>query len=152
DVSFRVNTEGSADMITASVSARVHEANWTPLGDAKKSDPGDGRWHLIWKPKKIATPGDAIEYEVQFDDGGPPLAAVPLGKFTYDRWWARVWRENRSAVTGGFAGLGILLIYAGSFGLILLFAPARLALVGSAAGLDSVVKPTGNVAFVWDIT
>jgi hypothetical protein len=151
DVSFRVNTEGSADVFKASVLARVRQAQFTQIGTATKSDLHDGRWHLTWKPETIANPGDAIEYEVQFDDGGPPLAAALLGTFTYDPWWARVWRENKSAVMSGFAGLGILLIYAGSFGLILLFAPARLALVGSAAGLDSVVKPTGNVAFVWDI-
>jgi photosystem II stability/assembly factor-like uncharacterized protein len=151
DVSFPVNTEGSADVIKASVLARVRQAQWTQIGTATKSDPRDGRWHVTWKPETIANPGDTIDYQVQLDDGGPPLAAVPLGKFAYDPWWARVWRDNKSAVTGGFAGLGILLIYVGAFGLILLFAPARLALVGSAAGLDSVVKPTGNVAFVWDI-
>jgi hypothetical protein len=62
---------------------------------------------------------------------------------------AQVWRENKNIVITGSTLLAILLIYAGSFGIILIFAPARLALVDSALGLDEVEKPTGNIAFFW---
>jgi hypothetical protein len=78
---------------------------------------------LTWKPEKLARSGDEIEYQVQPDDGGPPLAmpplAMPLGRFTYDPWWAQAWRENRSAVISGLAALAILLVYAAGLGLAL---------------------------------
>jgi hypothetical protein len=54
-------------------------------------------------------------------------------------------------VISGLAALAIFLVYAGGFGFALVIAPARLALVGGAPGLDSLTKPTGNMAFVWDL-
>jgi hypothetical protein len=72
-------------------------------------------------------------------------------RFAYVPWWAWVWQENRTAVITGLSSLTILLAYAGYFTLTLMFAPARLAFVGSAPGLDSVTKPSGNIGFFWDL-
>jgi hypothetical protein len=128
DISFQLKSDSA--VLPPLIFARVREASWTSIGDAEKSGAGDGRWHLSWRPERIARPGDEIEYQVRVDDGGPPLAALSLGKFTYDPWWAQVWRENRTAVISALAALAILLVYAGGFGFALVIAPARLALVG----------------------
>jgi hypothetical protein len=79
--------------------------------------------------------------------GGRHLLVISLGKFTYDPWWASLWREKKSAVIGGLTTLALLSLYAGYFAGMLMIAPARLALVGGVPGLDSVIKPGGNVAF-----
>jgi hypothetical protein len=63
----------------------------------------------------------------------------------------RSWRENQTSITSALGAFAILLIYAGYFAVVLLLAPARLALIGGAPKLDSVVKPSGNVAFFWDL-
>jgi hypothetical protein len=63
----------------------------------------------------------------------------------------RLWRDNQTAIIGALGAFTILLIYSAYFGGMLVMAPARLALVGGAPGLDSVVKPSGNVAFFWDL-
>jgi photosystem II stability/assembly factor-like uncharacterized protein len=150
DVSFRVNPGGGAAITEARLWARVREAQWTPLGAAHRSDTGDGAWHLAWRPETIAHAGDEIEYQAELDDGGPP-EAISLGKFTYDPWWAQIWRENSSAITTGLAALAILLVYAGYFALVLLWAPARLASVGMAPELEGVAMPSGNLGFFWDL-
>jgi hypothetical protein len=82
DVSFRVKPDDSQEVRAARVSARVGEGGWALLGNATKSEAGDGGrqlWHLTWKPQTIARSGDDIEYQVQLDDGGPPL----VGYFTW---------------------------------------------------------------------
>jgi photosystem II stability/assembly factor-like uncharacterized protein len=155
DVAFRIKPDPNAEVTAALVSARVAEVEWTLVGAATKSDAGEGGWqpwHLTWKPgQKIgARSGDEIEYHVQLDDGGPPFG-ISLGKFTYDPWWAMLWRENQAAVISALSSFALLLLYAGYFAGVLLVAPARLALVGGAPALDSIVKPAGNVAFLWDL-
>jgi hypothetical protein len=62
-----------------------------------------------------------------------------------------LWRENRAAVIGALSAFAILLIYAGSFGFVLLLAPARLASVGGAPGLDADMKLEGSAALVWKL-
>jgi hypothetical protein len=79
EVSFRVNAGGSADAVKVPVYARVRQGQWISIGIAAKSDLRDGRWHLTWKPEKLATHGDPIEYAAQLDDG-----VVLLGTFIYD--------------------------------------------------------------------
>jgi hypothetical protein len=153
EVSFRVKPKPSAEVTAAHVSARVREGGWAPLGAATKSATADGgwqSWHLIWKPETIAHPGDEIDYQVQLDDEGPPFG-ISLGKFTYDPWWAVLWRDNQSAVIGGLSVLALLLIYAAYFAGVLLVAPARLASVGGAPGLDADIKLEGWVALVWKL-
>jgi hypothetical protein len=52
-IAFRVKPDSSADVTAAQVWARVREAQWSPLGAAKKSDASDGGgrlWHLTWRP------------------------------------------------------------------------------------------------------
>jgi hypothetical protein len=152
EVSFRVKPDPSADVTAVHVSGRAREGGWAPIGDATKSAAGDGwqLWRPTWKPETIAHTGDEIAYQIQLDDGGPPFG-IALGKFTYDQWWASLWRENRGAVIGALSAFAILLIYAGSFGCVLLLAPARLASVGGAPGLDAEIKLEGWVALVWKL-
>jgi hypothetical protein len=90
-VSFRVKPDRGAEVTAAHVSARIGEAE-ALVGAATKADAGDGGWqlwHLTWKPKTTVHSGDEIDYLVQLDDGGPPLA-ISLGKCTYDPWLARL--------------------------------------------------------------
>lgn len=148
DVSFHIKPEPNSKITSAQLWARVREAQWSRLGSAIESNAASGWWHLAWKPTTLASSGDKIEYQVRLDDGGPPFA-MPLGNFVYDPWWAQLWRDQKGTIITGSTLLAILLIYAAMFGLILVFAPARLALVDSAFGLDELPKPTGNVAFFW---
>jgi photosystem II stability/assembly factor-like uncharacterized protein len=141
DVSFRVKTDGAEPR--ALVFARVREANWTSIGVAMKSDPGNQLWHLRWKPESIAHSGDEIEYRVQLDDSGPAFF-VSLGKFTYNPLWVQVWHENRVAIISGLTALVILLVYAGGFGFALAVALAQ---AGSVPGLDSVANQAEMLRF-----
>jgi hypothetical protein len=132
---------------------RVGQAGWTDLGAATRPEGGDGRWRLSWKPADRGIhPGDVIEYAVRLDDGGPLLELIQFDKkITYDTWWARAWRDNKSAAIGAFSSAAVLLAYAGAFALVLLLAPARLARVGGAAALEELPRPSGNLAFLWDL-
>jgi hypothetical protein len=153
DVSFRVKPDPKAEVTAARVSARVGEAAWSLIGAAMKTDAGDGgwqRWHLDWKPKTIAHSGDDVDYQVQLDDGGPPFG-ISLGTFRYDPLLARLWRENRAALITALGVLAFLLIYAGYFAGMLFVAPARLASIGGAPGLDADIKLEGWVALVWKL-
>jgi hypothetical protein len=78
-----------------------------------------------------------------------PIPAI-LGSIVFDPWWARLWREHQTAIIAAGASFGVFVLYAGGFLLVLLFAPARLAGVGSAP-LDGIPAPTGNVAFAWGL-
>jgi hypothetical protein len=70
---------------------------------------------------------------------------------TADPWFAQLWREHQTAVIGALGPVVALLSYAGVFGLMLLFAPARLARVGSTPGLDDMARPSGTFGFVWEL-
>jgi MlaD protein/NACHT domain len=70
---------------------------------------------------------------------------------TADPWLAQLWRENKTAVIGGFGSAVLLLSYVGVFGLMLLFAPARLARVGGAPGLDDAARPSGIFGIPFDL-
>ncbi len=85
-------------------------------------------------------PGAEIEYQLRLDDGGPPIKSVLLGKFTYDPWLDRVWREHERIIIGGLALLVVLVTSASAFGLILAIAPAQLAYRGGAPELNAVPK------------
>jgi hypothetical protein len=82
--------------------------------------------------------------------GAIPETPETLGSIVFDPWWARVWRDYETAILGVGAPFGVFALYAGGFLLVLLFAPARLAGVGSVP-LDGIPAPTGNVAFAWTL-
>ena len=63
----------------------------------------------------------------------------------------QLWREHQLAVIGASAAIVVVLGYAGVLGLMLLFAPARLARVGGASGLEDVPKPSGPLGFVYGL-
>jgi hypothetical protein len=154
-VSLRLKPDPGAVITAAHVSARLGEdAAWTLLGGPTKFDDrhaGSELWQLKWRPKKIgADAGAIIEYQVRLDDGGPPFEIL-LGTFSYDPWWASLWRENEKAVIGARGAFAIFVIYAGSFGFVLFLAPARLASVGGAPGLDADMKLEGWGAPVWKL-
>jgi hypothetical protein len=60
-------------------------------------------------------------------------------------------RRRMAAMAPDVEGRDDRASYAGYFAGVLLLAPARLAVIGGAPALDSVVKPSGNVAFFWDL-
>jgi hypothetical protein len=64
--------------------------------------------------------------------------------------WTPLWREHRAAIILYGTPFGLFLLYASGFLLVLLFAPVRLAGVGSAP-LEAIPAPTGNLAFVWGL-
>jgi hypothetical protein len=66
----------------------------------------------------------------------------------FEPWWVRLWREHQIAIVGAGVPFGLFALYVGGFLLVLLFAPGRLARVGSAP-LEVIPAPTGNVAFAW---
>jgi hypothetical protein len=151
EVSFRTKPKPNAEVTTARMSAPVGAAEWNPLGDATKSVDNNGGSQLsqlTWKPSETigAHSGDKIEYQAKLDDGGPPFG-ISLGKCTYDPWFARLWRDNQTAVIGGLSALAFLLIYAGYFAGTLVLAPARLAYAGEAPELDAVAKLSEPAAF-----
>jgi hypothetical protein len=152
DVSFALHDEGPAELRDMSLWGWIGQATPTRLGEPKKLNDGSGRWHVVWNAAVLAIhPGDKVGYHVRLDDGGPPLVPLELGQFTYDPWLARLWRDHQTAVIGALGPIALLLSYAGVFALMLLIAPARLARVGSAAGLDDVAKPSGTFGFVWEL-
>ena len=152
DVSFALHNEDGAEIKNLSLMGRVGRAEWTPLGAPEKLDDTSGRWHVAWTPAGFGIhPGDAVAYQVRLDDGGPALAPFELGSFTYDPWLAKLWREHQTAVVGALGSITLLLSYAGVFALLLLIAPARLARVGGAPGLDDMPKPGGTFGFVWEL-
>jgi NACHT domain len=120
------------------------------LGLAQPSADRD-RSHLRWTPADYnVLPGDTVEYAARFEDGGPPFT-TSLGKFTFDSWLTRTWRDHYGTIVTSCVSFAVLLLYASTFGLMLLLAPARLARVGGADALDSVSAPTGQLAFVWQL-
>jgi photosystem II stability/assembly factor-like uncharacterized protein len=148
-VSFFLHTQNGASKPIASAEARIAQAQWNIIGSATAPSEVDRRWHMRRDPAEIGIhPGDAVEYRVILNDGGPQLAPVPLGTFTYDPWFARVWRDDKStiALVGGL--LTLLAVALAALGFVFWFAPARLACMGSAIGLDDVPKPGGNLEFV----
>jgi hypothetical protein len=152
DVSFPIHNEGAAGFRDMSLWGWIGRAHPTRLGALKKRDDGSDRWHVAWNSAELAIhPGDKVAYQVQLDDGGPPLAPFELGPFTYDPWLAKLWREHQTAVIGALGPIAVLPSYAAVFALLLLIAPARLARVGGAPGLDDVAKPSGTFGFVWEL-
>ncbi len=152
DVSFALHNEDGAEIKSLSLMGRVGRAEWTPLGSPEKLDDTSGRWHVAWNPSVFGIhPGDSVAYQVRLDDGGPALAPFELGSFTYDPWFAKLWREHQTSVIGAIGSIALLLSYAGVFALLLLIAPARLARVGGALGLDDMPKPSGNFGFVLEL-
>jgi hypothetical protein len=83
----------------------------------------------------------------------PRLQPVPAQRehATADPWLAQLWRGNKTAVIGGLGSVVLLVSYVGVFGLMLLFAPARLARVGGAPGLDDAAKPSGTLGIAFDL-
>ena len=151
DISFSVHTGQSAHVNAVWVLERVGDrAAWNQLGRAQPSAEHD-RMHLLWTPGAYnVRSGDSVEYAIQFDDSGPPFIA-PLANFTFDPWLSRTWRDHYATIVSLAVPLGVLLLYASAFGIVLLVAPARLARVGAAPALDSVSAPIGNLAFAWQL-
>jgi hypothetical protein len=116
NLSFRVHAEDGIPVKNVLTWARIGSGAWNALGPATLSEVGDGMSHIIWKPSEIgARPGDEIEYRVQLDDGGP-LATIYLGRFSYEAWWSRLWRDHNSVVIAGLIFFAILAGYAGLLG------------------------------------
>jgi hypothetical protein len=137
----------------AHVEARTEKRDWSPVGlaTAEPMTSGNERWRLAWKPAvDDFRPGDTIQHRVVIYAGG--IAPVPeiIGSLAFDPWWARLWREHQTAIIAAGAPFGLFALYAGGFFLVLLFAPAQLAGVGSAPH-DGIPAPTGNVAFLWGL-
>jgi photosystem II stability/assembly factor-like uncharacterized protein len=152
DVSFALHNDSDVPIKTMTLLGRVGRAEWTKLGTSKKLDDDSGHWHVAWSPAEFGIhPGDTVDYQVRLDDGGPPLAPFQLRSFAYDPWLDRFWREHQTAIVSALGPTLILLSYAGVFGLVLVFAPARLARVGGAPGLDEVAKPSGTFGFLWEL-
>src|SRR5271166_6307230 len=151
DISFSVHTGHSAHVNAVWVLERVSDrASWTKLGCAQASAEHD-RMHLLWMPADYnVSTGDSVEYAARFEDDGPPFT-TPLGRFAFDSWLSRTWRESYATIVSLAVPLAVLLLYASAFGIVLLAAPARLAKVGRAAALDSVSAPIGNLAFAWQL-
>jgi hypothetical protein len=154
DVSFRIAGEHIAHVRKVSVTTYVGE-RWISVGEPTTSPGSDGRWHAAWNPKSYRLgEGNSFEYHVVIDDSGPPLPQFSIGSFDFlppDPWWLKLWHEQHEAVLTALACLSILALYAGIFGFMLLLAPARLAYLGAIPGLNDLPKPSGNLAFLWDI-
>jgi len=69
----------------------------------------------------------------------------------HNTWLLQLWREHQGAAISAVGAIIALLSYGGALGLMLLFAPARLARVGGAPALDDVTKPSGSLAFLWGL-
>ena len=91
-------------------------------------------------------PGPGHRYPVI--RSGAPLQRMHT---TADSWLAQLLREHQTAIIGALGPVVLLLSYAGVFGLMLLFVPARLARVGGAPGLDDAARPSGTLGIAFEL-
>ena len=155
DVSFAVHSLSGPEAREARLEARgvAERAAWNTLGSIMKAETRDKRWHLTWKPADFNIhSGDNIEYRVLLADGETsPAAAIRLGAQQFDPYLSKLWRENSNYILAGLSAFGGLFAYMGVLGLILLVKPAWPARWGSAPVLDDLPKPSGNLAFGWEL-
>jgi hypothetical protein len=150
-VSFVLHSNPWLPIWAARVDARTEKRDWSPVGFAKmERETGENtQWQLSWTPgRKDFRPGDTIEHQIAIFAGGTPEMREILRSIVFDPWWAHLWRDHQTAILAAGAPFGLFALYAGGFLPVLLFAPARLARVGSAP-LDGIPAPTGNLAFAW---
>ena len=148
-VSFLLHTGKDGQKVTARAEARVAHAQWNSLGSATEPSAADHRWHISRNPADIGIhSGDAVDYRVILDDGGPQLAPEPLGTFTYDPWFARVWRDDKSAIVWMCGALSLLSVVAAAIGIQFWLTPARLARMGPSIGFEDAAKSAGNLEYV----
>jgi hypothetical protein len=63
-------------------------------------------------------------------------------------WWAELWHEQNGAVLTALGCFAILALYLGYFAAMLLLAPAGLARLGGASGIDELPKPGGTLGWI----
>lgn len=63
-------------------------------------------------------------------------------------WWPELWHEQHGAVLTMLGCLSMLALYLGYFTAMLLLAPARLAKLGGASGIDEIPKPGGTFGWI----
>nr|WP_249210041.1 YCF48-related protein [Bradyrhizobium manausense] len=109
--------------------ARTGRAAWINLGEARPTS--GAQWTYSWRPSQVGFhAGDEIEYKVQLEDAGPP-AFVIVGRFLFEPWWIRLWRDNKKIVAGVLIATSALLLLFAATTALFVFAPASLAHVGA---------------------
>jgi len=109
--------------------ARAGKGLWISLGEANFT--GTMQWAISWRPSDLGFhAGDEIEYRLQPDDGGPP-AFITTGRFLFEPWWLDLWRDNKKTLIGVIVASSALALLLFGVGLLLVFAPARIAHVGA---------------------
>jgi hypothetical protein len=119
--------------------ARAFLVTNTPSGVVSIGIRGGTNEAMVLEPK----PGHRY---AEIAAGYPPLQSA-----SHDPWLDQQWREHQTAILSAFGAFAVLLSYAGVFGFMLLFMPARLARVGGAPGLDVVDKPSGTIGIVFEL-
>jgi hypothetical protein len=151
-ISFTLHRDPNLPVWASDIEARTPKRDWELVGSATETAGEEGKWRISWEPsEKDFRPGDTIEHRVAIRAGAAPPVREILGHpIQFDPWWWRLWQEHETAILAVGTPLGVFALYALSFLLVLLVAPARLARVG-AAPLDDIPPPTGNWAFVWSL-
>jgi hypothetical protein len=151
EISFVLHSSPWLPVWAIRIDAGTQKRDWSPIGLAKmETVTGENTlWRLSWTPtKKDFRRSDTIRHQIVISAGSIPEMREMLGSIVFDPWWARLWRDHQTAVLAVCAPFGLFALYTSGFLLVLLFAPARLATVGSAP-LDGIPAPTGNLAFAW---
>ena len=153
EIIFILHSDPWLPVWASRIEARTEKRGWSPVGlaAAEPVTGGNLRWRLSWKPAdQDFRPGDTIQLRVLIYTGAIDPIPEILGSLVFDPWWERLWRDHQTAIIAGGVPFGLFVVYASAFLLVLLFAPARLAGVGSAP-LDGIPAPTGNLAFAWGL-
>jgi hypothetical protein len=151
EVSFVLHSDPRLPIWASYIEARTEKRSWSLVGltTTKAALSGNARWRVSWKPAdEDFRSGDTIQHRAVIYAGLTSPITQMLGSVAFDPWWSRLWRDHQTAVLAVGAPFGLFALYASGFLLVLLFAPARLATVGSAP-LDGIPVPTGNLAFAW---